>query len=126
MGCSNFFFFSPPLNVSVLKSFTETFDFVKIEFDEALRLASITQSLVSLHYLLTSVINQHARKFLKTFRLPGEAQKIDRMMESFAQRFYSQNSEMGIFVNSGILSHPFSLLSSLIGKQILATFWRLP
>ncbi|NXG00849.1 CYH2 protein, partial [Sakesphorus luctuosus] len=27
------------------------------------------------------------RQFLWSFRLPGEAQKIDRMMEAFAQRY---------------------------------------
>ncbi|NXT40186.1 CYH2 protein, partial [Pelecanoides urinatrix] len=29
----------------------------------------------------------HPRQFLWSFRLPGEAQKIDRMMEAFAQRY---------------------------------------
>uniref|UniRef100_A0A4X2KYR0 Cytohesin-2 n=1 Tax=Vombatus ursinus TaxID=29139 RepID=A0A4X2KYR0_VOMUR len=29
----------------------------------------------------------HLRQFLWSFRLPGEAQKIDRMMEAFAQRY---------------------------------------
>lgn len=30
------------------------------------------------------------RHFLSGFRLPGEAQKIDRMMEKFAERFCLQ------------------------------------
>jgi hypothetical protein len=33
------------------------------------------------------------RKFLSGFRLPGEAQKIDRLMEKFAARFVSCNPE---------------------------------
>lgn len=33
------------------------------------------------------------RKFLSGFRLPGEAQKIDRLMEKFAERFVSCNPE---------------------------------
>eukprot|EP01038_Epipyxis_sp_PR26KG_P008429 gene8429-11403_t len=33
------------------------------------------------------------RHFLGGFRLPGEAQKIDRIMEKFAERYYIQNSE---------------------------------
>jgi len=37
-------------------------------------------------------ISQH------TYRLPGEAQKIDRMMESFAQRYCTLNPN--IFTNS--------------------------
>ena len=31
------------------------------------------------------------RTFLSGFRLPGEAQKIDRLMEKFAERFVSCN-----------------------------------
>ena len=31
------------------------------------------------------------RTFLRGFRLPGEAQKIDRLMEKFADRFLSCN-----------------------------------
>ena len=31
------------------------------------------------------------RHFLNGFRLPGEAQKIDRIMEKFAERYYIQN-----------------------------------
>lgn len=31
------------------------------------------------------------RKFLASFRLPGESQKIDRAMETFAKHYYSEN-----------------------------------
>ena len=31
------------------------------------------------------------RKFLEGFRLPGESQKIDRLMEKFASRYYECN-----------------------------------
>ncbi len=31
------------------------------------------------------------RKFLEGFRLPGEAQKIDRLMEKFASRYCESN-----------------------------------
>ena len=34
---------------------------------------------------------QALRQFLQAFRLPGEAQKIDRMMEKFADRFCELN-----------------------------------
>ena len=34
---------------------------------------------------------QALRNFLYHFRLPGEAQKIDRIMESFAKRFCNLN-----------------------------------
>ena len=34
------------------------------------------------------------RHFLSGFRLPGEAQKIDRIMETFAARYCALNSEV--------------------------------
>eukprot|EP00013_Stygamoeba_regulata_P000094 CAMPEP_0177632458 /NCGR_PEP_ID=MMETSP0447-20121125/2304_1 /TAXON_ID=0 /ORGANISM="Stygamoeba regulata, Strain BSH-02190019" /LENGTH=961 /DNA_ID=CAMNT_0019134031 /DNA_START=54 /DNA_END=2939 /DNA_ORIENTATION=- len=33
------------------------------------------------------------RRFLHSFRLPGEAQKIDRIMESFAETYFEQNPQ---------------------------------
>ena len=43
---------------------------------------------------LTAVTrNALCRKFLSGFRLPGEAQKIDRLMEKFAERFVSCNAD---------------------------------
>lgn len=39
------------------------------------------------------------RQFLWSFRLPGEAQKIDRMMEAFAQRYCQCNH--GVFQSTG-------------------------
>lgn len=39
------------------------------------------------------------RQFLWSFRLPGEAQKIDRMMEAFAQRYCQCNP--GVFQSTG-------------------------
>lgn len=40
----------------------------------------------------------NCRQFLWSFRLPGEAQKIDRMMECFAQRYCQLNPD--IFTNA--------------------------
>lgn len=53
----------------VRTAFTKQFDFASLRIDEALR-----------HYL-------------STFRLPGEAQTIDRMMEAFATRFFEQSRD---------------------------------
>lgn len=39
------------------------------------------------------------REFLSYFQLPGESQKIDRIIECFARRYFEYNSE--VFVNSG-------------------------
>ncbi|CAM9916430.1 unnamed protein product, partial [Hapterophycus canaliculatus] len=52
--------------VKVLHAYVDGIDFTDMEFDEAIR------------------------HFLSGFRLPGEAQKIDRMMEKFAERFCLQ------------------------------------
>ena len=57
----------------VLMAFIEYLDFEDMEFDNALR------------------------TFLSKFRLPGEAQKIDRIMEKFAHHYYEQNEKNNIF-----------------------------
>jgi cytohesin len=59
-------------NIKVLKEFTNQHDFKSKNLVEALR------------------------DFLSSFRLPGESQKIDRMMESFSQRFCECNETMEI------------------------------
>ncbi|CAK7334922.1 unnamed protein product [Dovyalis caffra] len=54
--------------IQVLKEFTETFKFSGMILDTALR------------------------TFLATFRLPGESQKIQRILEAFSDKFYDQQS----------------------------------
>lgn len=54
-------------NVSVMHAFVDTMDFTKRRFVDALR------------------------QFLQSFRLPGEAQKIDRFMLKFAERYLTGN-----------------------------------
>ncbi|KAJ7960150.1 ARF guanine-nucleotide exchange factor GNOM-like [Quillaja saponaria] len=53
--------------VQVLHEFAGTFDFQDMTLDTALRL------------------------FLETFRLPGESQKIQRVLEAFSERYYEQS-----------------------------------
>ncbi|XP_076941268.1 ARF guanine-nucleotide exchange factor GNL2-like [Bidens hawaiensis] len=62
-------------NLKVLKEFTDTFEFMGLVLDTGLR------------------------TYLETFRLPGESQKIQRILEAFSERFYEQQSSE-IFVNS--------------------------
>ncbi|KAL8143627.1 hypothetical protein V2J09_016659 [Rumex salicifolius] len=52
--------------VQVLHDFARTFNFQDMSLDTALRL------------------------FLETFRLPGESQKIQRVLEAFSERYYEQ------------------------------------
>ncbi|XP_021954399.1 brefeldin A-inhibited guanine nucleotide-exchange protein 1 isoform X2 [Folsomia candida] len=40
------------------------------------------------------------RLFLEGFRLPGEAQKIDRLMEKFASRYCECNPNLGVFASA--------------------------
>jgi brefeldin A-inhibited guanine nucleotide-exchange protein len=40
------------------------------------------------------------RSFLEGYRLPGEAQKIDRLMEKFAARYWECNPSDGIFASA--------------------------
>ncbi|KAJ3172713.1 Brefeldin A-inhibited guanine nucleotide-exchange protein 1 [Geranomyces variabilis] len=59
-----------PFSIEVMHAFIDTLDFTNTEFVPALR------------------------AFLQTFRLPGESQKIDRIMEKFADRYYENNPEV--------------------------------
>ncbi|GLU09481.1 hypothetical protein SLE2022_334170 [Rubroshorea leprosula] len=56
--------------VQVLHEFAGTFDFQEMNLDTALRL------------------------FLETFRLPGESQKIQRVLEAFSERYYEQSPQI--------------------------------
>merc|ERR1719511_571249 len=65
----------------------------RADFNEA-----VLKAFVELHDFTDLILVQALRQFLWSFRLPGEAQKIDRMMESFAQRYCQLNPD--IFTNS--------------------------
>ncbi|KAI9893598.1 MAG: guanine nucleotide exchange protein for ADP-robosylation factor [Vezdaea aestivalis] len=56
-----------PKNIEIMHAFVDQLDFAKSRFVDALR------------------------RFLQSFRLPGEAQKIDRFMLKFAERYISGN-----------------------------------
>ncbi|RZB94070.1 Brefeldin A-inhibited guanine nucleotide-exchange protein 2 isoform B [Glycine soja] len=57
-------------SLKVMHAYVDSFDFQGMEFDEAIR------------------------AFLQGFRLPGEAQKIDRIMEKFAERYCKCNPKV--------------------------------
>ena len=58
----------------------------------------VLKAFVSLHEFSDMILVQALRQFLWSFRLPGEAQKIDRMMECFAERYCELNP--GVFCNT--------------------------
>jgi cytohesin len=55
----------------------------------------VLKAFVNLHEFSDMILVQALRQFLWSFRLPGEAQKIDRMMECFACRYCELNG--GVF-----------------------------
>jgi brefeldin A-resistance guanine nucleotide exchange factor 1 len=65
-----------PFIVAVRKQFVGLFDFHGLKFAGAIR------------------------KFLSKFRLPGEAQCIDRLMESFSAELYNQQGAASFFANA--------------------------
>ncbi|KAL7141011.1 hypothetical protein ABFS83_08G025900 [Erythranthe nasuta] len=76
-------------SVLVLHEFSRTFDFQDMNLDTALRI------------------------FLETFRLPGESQKIQRVVEAFAESYFEQSSD--ILVNKDaalLLSYSLILLNT--------------
>ncbi|KAH1196682.1 ARF guanine-nucleotide exchange factor GNOM [Glycine max] len=75
--------------VQVLHEFARTFDFQDMTLDTALRV------------------------FLETFRLPGESQKIHRVLEAFSERYYEQSPH--ILANKDaalVLSYSIILLNT--------------
>ncbi|CAB4288468.1 unnamed protein product [Prunus armeniaca] len=73
-------------HIKVLEEFTGTFGFAGMNLDSALR------------------------TYLETFRLPGESQKIQRILEAFSESFYEQQPA-DLFVNKDTV---FILCYSLI------------
>ena len=63
-------------NKAVMYAYIDQFDFQETDFLTALR------------------------QFLEGFRLPGEAQKIDRLMEKFASRYCETNTNLGVFATA--------------------------
>ncbi|XP_035037474.1 cytohesin-3 isoform X2 [Hippoglossus stenolepis] len=73
----------------------------------------ILKAFVELHEFSDLNLVQALRQFLWSFRLPGEAQKIDRMMEAFATRYCDCNP--GVFQSTDtcyILSFAIIMLNT--------------
>lgn len=63
----------------------------------------VLHAFLELHEFTDLNLVQALRQFLWSFRLPGEAQKIDRMMEAFARRYCRCNP--GVFQSTGTPDH---------------------
>ncbi|KAE8714154.1 ARF guanine-nucleotide exchange factor GNL2 [Hibiscus syriacus] len=73
-------------NLQVLKEFTGTFEFNCMILDSALR------------------------TYLETFRLPGESQKIQRILEAFSERFFDQQSSEIFVAKDSVFILCYSLI----------------
>ncbi|KAL4567153.1 hypothetical protein LXL04_022727 [Taraxacum kok-saghyz] len=77
------------LSLRVMHAYVDSFDFEEMEFDEAIR------------------------TFLRGFRLPGEAQKIDRIMEKFAERYCICNPKAFISADTAyVLAYSVIMLNT--------------
>ncbi|KAL5571979.1 hypothetical protein UlMin_021576 [Ulmus minor] len=77
------------LSLKVMHAYVDSFDFQAMEFDEAIR------------------------AFLQGFRLPGEAQKIDRIMEKFAERYCKCNPKAFISADTAyVLAYSVIMLNT--------------
>jgi hypothetical protein len=73
-----------------MHAYVDQLDFTGMHFDEAIR------------------------HFLQGFRLPGEAQKIDRMMEKFAERFCINNPDVRLSLECSQPRHVLSRTHSIV------------
>ncbi|KAJ3682434.1 hypothetical protein LUZ60_015007 [Juncus effusus] len=77
------------LSLKVMHAYVDSFEFQGMEFDNAIR------------------------TFLQGFRLPGEAQKIDRIMEKFAERYCKCNPKTFISADTAyVLAYSVILLNT--------------
>ncbi|KAL5073788.1 hypothetical protein RYX36_012772 [Vicia faba] len=77
------------LSLKVMHPYVDYFDFQGMEFDEAIRM------------------------FLQGFRLPGKAQKIDRIMEKFAKRYCKCNQKVFSSADTAyVLAYSVTLLNT--------------
>ncbi|KVH91182.1 brefeldin A-inhibited guanine nucleotide-exchange protein 2-like [Cynara cardunculus var. scolymus] len=76
-------------SLKVMHAYVDSFDFQGMDFDEAIR------------------------TFLRGFRLPGEAQKIDRIMEKFAERYCKCNPKAFISADTAyVLAYSVIMLNT--------------
>lgn len=77
------------LSLKVMHAYVDSFDFQGMQLDEAIR------------------------AFLQGFRLPGEAQKIDRIMEKFSERYWKCNPKAFSSADTAyVLSYSVILLNT--------------
>ncbi|KAJ0402624.1 hypothetical protein ATCC90586_010863 [Pythium insidiosum] len=86
-----FLLHTPGLNKTLVGDYLGEGPPDKYPFHAAVRDAYVA----SLDFGDAASLDEALRRFLARFRLPGEAQKIDRLMEAFAKQFYAQCASSG-------------------------------
>ncbi|KAG7388172.1 G-box binding factor [Phytophthora pseudosyringae] len=88
---ASFLLHTPGLNKTLIGDYIGDGPVEKYPFNAAVRDAYVAM----LDFRLAPSLDEALRMFLAKFRLPGEAQKIDRMMEAFSKQFYLQAGSSG-------------------------------
>lgn len=85
---ASFLLHTPGLNKTLIGDYIGDGPVDKYPFNATVRDAYIAM----FDFRETPTLDEALRTFLAKFRLPGEAQKIDRMMEAFSKQYYLQAS----------------------------------
>ncbi|KAL7994551.1 putative Sec7 domain, mon2, dimerization and cyclophilin-binding domain, Sec7 domain superfamily [Plasmopara halstedii] len=88
---ASFLLHTPGLNKTLIGDYIGDGPVEKYPFNAAVREAYV--AMFDFHSVPS--LDEALRMFLARFRLPGEAQKIDRMMEAFSKHFYLQAGTSG-------------------------------
>ncbi|OWZ22496.1 hypothetical protein PHMEG_0002780 [Phytophthora megakarya] len=88
---ASFLLHTPGLNKTLIGDYIGDGPIEKYPFNAAVRDAYVAM----IDFRSAPSLDEALRMFLAKFRLPGEAQKIDRMMEAFSKQFYIQAGSSG-------------------------------
>lgn len=88
---ASFLLHTPGLNKTLIGDYIGDGPPEKYPFNAAVRDAYVAM----FDFRDSASLDEGLREFLAKFRLPGEAQKIDRMMEAFSKQFYMQSVGSG-------------------------------
>ncbi|KAF1780031.1 Guanine nucleotide exchange factor, N-terminal [Phytophthora cactorum] len=88
---ASFLLHTPGLNKTLIGDYIGDGPIEKYPFNAAVRDAYVAM----FDFRSAPSLDEALRMFLAKFRLPGEAQKIDRMMEAFSKQFYLQAGSSG-------------------------------
>lgn len=79
----------------------------RIDFNEA-----VLKAFVDLHDFKDLILVQALRQFLWAFRLPGESQKISRMLDAFAERYCRNNPDLFSADTCSVLCYSIIMLNT--------------